>query len=67
MYAPTSFCLYLDVATAQYAELEAEYSNDDNINIVLISAESIRSLKKAYPNYFADSDFFLENLQRILD
>lgn len=33
---------------------------------VLISAESIHALKKAYPNYFADTSDFSRNLEKIL-
>jgi len=34
---------------------------------VLVSAESVHGLKKAYPNYFADTTEFSKNIERILE
>ena len=55
----------LDSATEAYLGLEEEYKNSD-VNIVLVAAESIWSLKKSYPNYFADSQIFVDTLARVL-
>ena len=49
----------------KYLALEKEYENT-NVNVVLVAAESILSLKRAYPNYFADSEYFLETLNNVL-
>ena len=38
---------------------KAEINAQDNEIIVLVSAESINNLRKAYPNYFADCKNFL--------
>lgn len=56
----------LDLATKMYLELEEEYRNSD-VNIVLVAAESIWGLKKSYPNYFADSQIFLNTLASVLE
>lgn len=45
------------------AETEAE---GKNIQVVLVSAESISALKRAYPNYFMDTKRFSEVLSDTL-
>jgi ppGpp synthetase/RelA/SpoT-type nucleotidyltranferase len=54
-------------ATEEYANFERKYRDNVNKDVVLVSAESISGLKKAYPNYFADTREFSRNLERILD
>ena len=41
------------------------YKNNSAIDIVLVSAESIKDLKKAYPNYFSDTTEFGKILKRV--
>ena len=55
-----------DKATEQYATLEKTFESNPERDVVLISAESIHALKKAYPNYFADTSDFSRNLRKIL-
>ncbi len=50
----------LQLASEEYASLEKTHTGDPNLNIVLVSANSVKSVKAAYPNYFADSDAFLK-------
>jgi len=57
----------LNFATAYYADLEKEHKDNANVDIVLVAAESIKNLRKAYPNYFADSQSFLQTLNAILN
>lgn len=57
----------IDDATHQYAELEKEFKNNPDKDVVLVSAESVHGLKKAYPNYFADTSEFVKNIERIID
>lgn len=52
-------------ATERYAELEAQA--DKNKDVVLVSAGNLRSLKKAYPNYFLDVKDFLGKIQAIIE
>jgi len=40
---------------------------NSNSDVVLVSTESVHSLKKAYPNYFADITDFTKNLEKILE
>ncbi len=56
----------VDSATAQYADFEKRIRNDRQRDVVLVSADSVRGLKKAYPNYFADTTEFSKNIERIL-
>lgn len=49
-------------AEAAYAELESNYRNEPNTDIVLVNALPVHQLKKAYPNYFGDSQAFLKML-----
>jgi hypothetical protein len=51
-------------ANARYAE--EEKNTDVSCNqVVLVSAGSIESLRRAYPNYFLDTHEFLKNLSRV--
>jgi hypothetical protein len=57
----------IDDATQEYAELEKKFKNNSNKDVVLVSAESVHGLKKAYPNYFADTTEFSKNIERIIE
>ena len=54
----------LERANVAYAELEKQASLSGN-QVVLVSAGSIESLRRAYPNYFLDTHEFLRNLARV--
>jgi len=34
-----------------------------NLNVVLVSVSSLKALRRAYPNYFADTESFLRTLK----
>lgn len=55
----------LEEANAQYSRAEQEAETSGN-QVVLVSAGSIESLKRAYPNYFLDTHEFLAQLDKIL-
>ena len=57
-----------DQIEAQYAyiTLEKEFISDPYVNVLMVKMNSLRNIKKSYPNYFADSTFFLQTLKRIL-
>lgn len=57
----------LDSATRKYSELEKEFKGNPQKDVVLVSAESVRALKKAYPNYFADTTAFSRNIEKIIE
>jgi ppGpp synthetase/RelA/SpoT-type nucleotidyltranferase len=54
-------------ATEDYSKEEKKYKNNDNCDVVLIWAENLKDLKKAYPNYFADTQEFIFYLQKIIN
>ena len=57
---------FVEEASAKYAEFEKSYMDDEEKDVVLVAASSIENLKKAYPNYFADTAAFSKNLEVVL-
>jgi hypothetical protein len=55
----------LEEASKYYDKLEQEAAEDSSKDIVLVSAQSLRDLKKAYPNYFSDTAEFQRNLEKV--
>lgn len=53
-----------ELATEHYIKLEKEIKETENA-VVLVSASSILSLKKAYPSYFLDTSEFISVLEKI--
>jgi hypothetical protein len=49
-----------DFAAAQERYESIEREQRPGINAVLVSSDSVRNLKRAYPNYFLDAEFFVE-------
>lgn len=54
-----------DEASVALESLNESELNDDYFLAVLVSAEGVRSLKQAYPNYFGATDLFREFLNYI--
>lgn len=57
----------LEAATSFYDEQEQYHKEDSNIDVVMVSASSVRDLKRAYPNYFADTEVFEKNLAKVYE
>lgn len=55
-----------ELASEEYSRIEAEVANLPRAQAVLVSADSIRELKRSYPSYFADSTLFLAEVRKIL-
>lgn len=55
----------LEEANAMYTQVEQQIAQGKASQVVLVSAGSIDSLKKAYPNYFLDTHEFLQQLSKI--
>ncbi|WP_152286663.1 RelA/SpoT domain-containing protein [Flavicella marina] len=53
-----------ELATSEYLEIEKNIEEDKNA-VVLVSATSIKALKKAYPSYFLDTSEFILALESI--
>ncbi len=53
-----------EFATSEYLKLEKSINENENA-VVLVSATSIRTLKKAYPSYFLDTSEFIQAVEKI--
>ena len=51
-------------AEASYAQMEA--LSADHQDVVLVASDSINALRAAYPNYFGDTEHFVDILNRFL-
>lgn len=56
----------LEQAMNDYLDIEKKTLNIADSNAVLVSADSIASLKSAYPNYFVDTEMFLHSIDKII-
>jgi hypothetical protein len=54
----------LDAATRDYLNLEKRNEVLVGAQAVLVAAESLKSLRRAYPNYYLDTQVFLRELTR---
>jgi ppGpp synthetase/RelA/SpoT-type nucleotidyltranferase len=54
-------------AIEDYANSEKRNENKKEYDVVLVGVDATNDLRKAYPNYFADTEEFLENLKKILN
>ncbi len=52
----------IDMANIEYSKMEKLVSSGKNMQVVLVSSESISSLKKAYPSYFLDAQLFAKKV-----
>lgn len=55
----------LPAATEEYLHQEKLAKDQPGIQVVLVAAQSLAQLKKAYPNYFLDTDRFVGRIRRI--
>ncbi len=55
----------LERASMDYLAMDKSIVNK-NADAVLVSADSIGALKRAYPNYFVDTEAFLKSLNKII-
>lgn len=56
----------LDIAEQMYELREHKTKNNPNFDVVLVSVGSLKQLKKAYPNYFLDTEEFIKQLGTML-
>jgi hypothetical protein len=56
----------LKTASSDYMTLEKRIT-DGKRDAVLVSADSVKALKLAYPNYYLDTDIFLQQLKRFTE
>ena len=56
----------LEQANNDYAEIERRTKQGEPLEAVLVSAGPIDALKKAYPNYFLDTEVFIQQIEQIV-
>jgi ppGpp synthetase/RelA/SpoT-type nucleotidyltranferase len=54
----------LALAQEDYLIIEKEFEDNQQVQVVLVSVDSIDSLRKAYPNYYADTTEFIKAVER---
>lgn len=54
----------LELATSSYLKVEKDIRSGDGTDAVLVSVDSMELLRRAYPNYFADTHLFLQFLRK---
>ena len=57
---------YEDDAKSFYRAKEEDTRTEANKSVLMISADNVRSIKKAYPNYYLDTQFFIKELHEQL-
>ena len=55
----------LEEANKKYMEIERRIVEGEKLQTVLVSAGSIKNLRRAYPNYFLDTREFIKHLDYI--
>ncbi|GJE02869.1 RelA/SpoT domain-containing protein [Methylobacterium isbiliense] len=55
-----------EIANIQYLEAEKKAQEGSGDQVVLVSVDSIKALRRAYPNYFSDTRRFTKLLRNIL-
>ena len=56
----------LELATQAYLEKERTTVGSEGAEVVLVRSESLDALRRAYPNYFLDTEVFLRHLDRVI-
>lgn len=57
----------LEKANIDYAAIEQRTKAGEGVEAVLVSAGPIDALRKAYPNYFLDTQEFVVQIQKVID
>lgn len=53
-------------AQSDYERMEKDTENEPSIQVVLVAVDDVDALRKAYPNYYVDTDEFLSALNKEL-
>ena len=53
-------------ANAQYTKLESGLGEQSTMQVVLVSVDTVAALKRAYPNYFLDTNLFGDIVKRAI-
>jgi len=55
------------LAAEEYSAIERAIENDPSKDVVLVTVESLDSLRRAYPNYFLDTRVFVDTVIEAID
>lgn len=55
----------VDKANIEYSKFEALVSEGADLQVVLVTSESIAALRKAYPSYFLDAEMFAKQIASV--
>lgn len=55
----------VDIANIEYSKKEELVNQGENLQVVLVTSESITALKKAYPSYFLDAKLFAKQISAV--
>ena len=47
--------------------MESSIPENSSMQVVLVSVESIATLRRAYPNYFLDTNIFADVVKKVLN
>lgn len=56
----------IEEATSRYMQMEKDFYNDTNINVVLVNTGDVKKLEASYPNYFMDTKVLVRYLSEIV-
>lgn len=56
----------LEKASQKYTAIEGEFKDQPSKQVVLVKSNSMKDLKKSYPNYFLDTEDFISNLRKVM-
>lgn len=56
----------IEEATQHYAEVEEQIREQEGSEAVLVNVDSLDALRRAYPNYFADTQVFVRELRKAI-
>lgn len=56
----------IEEATSKYMEIEKDFYDNPNMNVVLVNTGDIKNLEASYPNYFMDTKVLVRYLSQIM-
>ncbi|CAH6966696.1 putative GTP diphosphokinase [Vibrio chagasii] len=57
----------LKAANQRYTDLEMRFRNSTDRDIAFVSSKKLNELKETYPNYFSDTNNFIDLLKKVLN
>ncbi|HMQ87945.1 MAG TPA: RelA/SpoT domain-containing protein [Flavilitoribacter sp.] len=57
----------IESASVEYLREESLITDNNKVQVVLVSSDSLDNLRKAYPSYFLDTQEFIKTLEKIIN